>query len=86
MKRTFRIEAHLVELKREIPEMQVSQEEKLSGGFLGISGPSSKESVNNNNYYEGCHCNVNCFGCSCSSPTATATATATRTVIITLPF
>lgn len=84
MKRTFRFNAHLVELKREIPAMQVSQEKKLSGGFLGVSGVYSEEIVNNNNFYAGCICNT-ISGCG-SNPTVTATATATRTAIVILPF
>lgn len=54
MKRTNRIEAHLVELKQEIPELRVSQEERLSGGFLGVSdattgsGEDGESSININ--------------------------------------
>ena len=47
MKRTFRFDARLVELKQEIPAMQISQEKKLSGGFLGVSGVCSEDVVNN---------------------------------------
>lgn len=84
MKRTFRFDARLVELKQEIPAMQISQEKKLSGGFLGVSGVCSEDVVNNNNFVEGCVCNT-VSGCG-SNPTATATATATSTVIVILPF
>ena len=84
MKRTFRFGAHLVELKREIPAMQISQEKKLSGGFLGVPGVYSEEVINNNNFFEGCVCN-NVSGCG-SNPTPTATATATRTAIVIIPL
>lgn len=78
MKRIFRFDAYLVELKREIPAMQVSQEKKLSGGFLVYR----EEVVNNNNFYAGCVCNI-ISGCGSNS---TVTATVTRTAIAILPF
>lgn len=87
MKRTFLMKAHLVELKREIPEMKISQEEGLSGGFLGVSMAPEEGPVANNNYYQGCHCTVNTVaGCGApSTATVTPTATATRTMTIVIP-
>lgn len=88
MKRTFLMEAHLVELKREIPEMKISQEEGLSGGFLGVStAPEEGPVISNNNYHPECHCTVNTVaGCGApSTATVTPTVTATRTMTIVLP-
>ncbi len=85
MKRTFFMKAHLVELKREIPEMKISQEEGLSGGFLGVSMASARDIVINNNERPGCACIVNnVTGCGVTV-TATPTATVTRTITIVIP-
>lgn len=79
MKRTLKHETHLVELKREIPRMQISQEERLTGGFLAISG-TGVEAFALNAANKKCECTTinNCGpNCQCS-PTKSSTPTPTN--------
>lgn len=86
MKRTLKHGTHLVELKREIPEMRISQAEKLTGGFLGISVHAQGAGVSNINIFF-CKCtnDINCGDCD-STPTATPTSTKRRSVGVALGF
>lgn len=83
MKRIQKHETHLIELKREIPEMRVSQDEKLTGGFLGISVyAQGADTVNLNLFF--CQCTTNGEGS--STPTSTPTSTKKRSVGFALTF
>lgn len=72
----------LAKLQSEIPAMAADSEEKLLGGFLGISGKGADPPVINFNAVEGCICNTNC---PCPTPTPTPTGTGTKTAIVILP-
>lgn len=72
----------LAKLQSEIPAMAADSEEKLLGGFLGISGRGEETPDININLTEGCACNTNC---PCPTPTPTPTGTGTKTAIVILP-
>lgn len=79
MKRSKLVNSHLIELRKEIPILTSSREEKLSGGFLSVSSTSNDNVVINNNNVVGCVCNE------CGTVTPTQTPTATRTIVVILP-
>ena len=74
----------LTKLQSEIPAMAADSEEKLLGGFLGISGGSGTDININHNYVQGCACNTNC-PCPQPTPTPTPTPTGTKTATVILP-
>lgn len=74
----------LTKLQSEIPAMAADSEEKLLGGFLGISGGRGAASDANINAHENCACNTNC-PCPQPTPTPTPTPTGTKTATVILP-
>lgn len=85
MKRKTLSKSLLVDLKKEIPALFSSKEEKLSGGFLSVSSTKDDGIVVNNNYVKGCVCNGVCSPTATPTATPTPTPTSTITVIVGIP-